>query len=385
MKKILIFLTFLTSLGFAQQDSSLVPFTRKTIVSKHLKEKREYWVRLPLGYNQKSSYPVIYILDAEWRFNIAQALETDLSENGKIPQHIVVGITHPNRRLDLSFSTSKVNHKGEIDTLAFTIENSGNGKHFLAYLEQELIPEINKNYRSNGYNILVGHSLGGYFCSYVLPEQKSFKSLQIYDPSIWYSNGEAIDQIDSHDLKIANCNVYLTASGNFQNKFDNHHQKIDSLVEVLKNQSKINIRYKCYTSENHNSMYLHSFLDGIKMVYEGYDFQTENRKPSNTSELIRFYGEFSKQMGHEFSPPVQHFREIGYQQFQKKNFEDCIVALENYLQIEKNDAFAQELLGDAYHFVGDTNKSKKAYKNAQKLAPNNQRLKVKLNKNTSND
>jgi predicted alpha/beta superfamily hydrolase len=81
----------------------------------------------------------LYVLDGESRFSLVNALEKDLSSNDKIPQHSVVGITHPNRRLDMTFSTSKVKYTGDMDTTSFNSKNSGNGFNFLAFIEEELM------------------------------------------------------------------------------------------------------------------------------------------------------------------------------------------------------------------------------------------------------
>jgi hypothetical protein len=40
------------------------------------------------------------------------------------------------------------------------------GKTFCTFIKDELIPEINKNYRTNGYQILAGQSNSGLFVMY---------------------------------------------------------------------------------------------------------------------------------------------------------------------------------------------------------------------------
>lgn len=379
MKKILIYLIFLSTSLHAQVDTNLVEIINYSIDSKILETQRNYWVSLPSDYDSTNVYPVIYVLDAEWKFSITNALEKDLSDNGKIPKHIVVGITHLNRRLDMSFSTSTVNVYDDKDNTAFNSKNSGNGLKFLTFLEEELIKEINLRYSTSGFNILIGHSLGGYFCSYILPIQKSFKSLQIYDPSIWYSKGEAIRQIESNLSQNTSSIIFLSSSGNFENQFANHHKKIEELNKSFNRFPNIRIEYKTYENENHNSMYMYSFLDGMSMLYKDYEIKMGGPKTIiDVSIIDEHYKQFSKTIQFEFKPPINLYLEAGTINFSQKKYQNCIEAIETYLVRNSKDPYALELIGDAYAIIGNKNQSLNSYKKAFEINPENNRLKGKI-------
>jgi predicted alpha/beta superfamily hydrolase len=379
MKNILIYLIFLSTSVHAQVDTNLEEITNCAIDSKILETKRNYWVRLPSSYDSTCVYPVIYVLDAESRFSLINALEKDLSDNGKIPQHIVVGIAHPNRRLDMSFSTSNVNCNNDLDTTAFNSQNAGNGLKFLTFIEQELLPEVNLKYSTSGFNILIGHSLGGYFCSYILPIQNSFKSLQIYDPSIWYSQGEAIKHIDSNLTQNTSSIIFLSSSANFENQFANHHKKIEELNQTLKRFPNIHSEYKTYENEHHNSMYLYSFLDGMSMLYKGYEIKRGGWETLiNVSIIEEHYKHFSQTIQFEFTTPINLYLEVGEINFRQKKYQNCIEALETYLDKNSKNPYALELIGDAYAIIGKRKESLKSYRKAFELSPENSRLKGKI-------
>ncbi len=67
---------------------------------------------LPTNYHKDSSSAVVYVLDAEHRFELSYTLAKELFENqGTIPEVIVVGKPHIDRfhRInDLTFTDSKV-------------------------------------------------------------------------------------------------------------------------------------------------------------------------------------------------------------------------------------------------------------------------------------
>lgn len=382
MKNVLIyFLLFFSILLHAQVDTNLVEVKQYTIDSKFLETERNYWVSLPSNYDSTNTYPVMYVLDAEWRFSITNALEKELSSDGKIPAHIVVGITHPNRRLDMSFSTTKVNHKGQKDTVAFNAKNSGNGLPFLNFIENELIKEVNQKYATSGFNILIGHSLGGYFCSYILPQQKSFRSLQIYDPSIWYSEGEAVQQIQDNLSKQSNCIVFISSSGNYKNQFTNHHKKIKKLNRTLNRFRNIRNKYKNYKDESHNSMFLHSFIDGTSMLYDGYEMKAGGLETKNSaSEIEVHFKQFSEKIQFEFTPPMHLYFHVGVANFHQRKYANCVEALEIYLEKNPKHRYVLELTGDAYFGLGKKAESLKYYTKAYELSPENIGLKKKIEK-----
>ncbi|WKK77880.2 alpha/beta hydrolase-fold protein [Marivirga salinae] len=255
--------------SFAQTDSSIFNFTKHKIDSKFLQENREYWVSLPLNYSETVNYNVMYVFDAEWRFDLIRNIEFDFSANQKIEKHIIVGIPHMNidykRNYDLSFSQSRTEYDGEsVDSTWYNSSNSGGGHNFYNYLTQELIPSIDSIYATNGNNTLVGHSMGGYFGAYILSMNHPFSTLHLYDPSIWYSNGEAVEVIKNGIKKDGAVNILIT----YQPKPSFHKQKIEALIDELKKIESINLNYYLYEKETHNSLFLPSFMKGINLLME---------------------------------------------------------------------------------------------------------------------
>ena len=67
-----------------------------------------------------------------------------------MPALIVVGIGNTDRTRDLTPSRAKVE----------SYPTSGGGDKFLEFIQSELIPEIEKRYRTAPYRIFAGHSFG---------------------------------------------------------------------------------------------------------------------------------------------------------------------------------------------------------------------------------
>ena len=266
---------FLFSLLLSLFGNTQTCYEIHKIKSNALKEKRNICVGLPENYHSDSSYSVVYVLDAEHRFEFTYSLAKELFENqNAIPEVIVVGIHHIDRShriTDLTFTDSKVDAKGKEDTIGyFTSSMTGNGLHFLQFLEDEVVPYVNKQYRTNGFNTLMGHSIGGYFCAYVLPIQKSFSAFQIYDASIWYNDGDAINHIQKRLDSNYKSNIFIskgTAFNGPRENVDHHLLMIDSLGAVLIDYPNLKVTTASY-EKDHNAMYLFSVMEGLTILFK---------------------------------------------------------------------------------------------------------------------
>ncbi|TBW30010.1 alpha/beta hydrolase [Gramella sp. KN1008] len=264
MRPSIIIIFFLLTLnGLAQESLCVNKMIRHTIKSEYLNEDRDYWVSLPLKYSDSIKYPVIYVLDAEWRFDLIKNITFDLGAHKKIENSIVIGIPHidwENKRgQDLTFSNSRIEYDGEkVDSTWYNDSNSGKGMQFYSYLTKELIPEVNDKYSTNKHETLIGHSYGGYFGSYILSLDHPFEVLHMYDPSIWYSNGEVISRFkDSKSSK--SLKIHLT----YQPEPEFHKIKVEEFIEVLESDESIILTKEFYENDTHNSLFLDSFYKGI--------------------------------------------------------------------------------------------------------------------------
>jgi tetratricopeptide (TPR) repeat protein len=127
-------------------------------------------------------------------------------------------------------------------------------------------------------------------------------------------------------------------------------------------------------------MYLYSFLDGMSMLYKGYEIKKGNWDSTNinVSMIEAHYKQFSKSMQFEFTPPRSLYREVGIINFNQKKYQNCIEALEKYFNKNCKDSFALELMGDAYALIGKKSQSLKYYKLANEISPDNLRIKGKI-------
>jgi predicted alpha/beta superfamily hydrolase len=196
-------LAFLTTLIYGQttktrQQENARPFVLgeiREIQSRVLAEKRILNIYLPEGYTQNDTihYPVIYLLDGsadEDFIHIAGLVQfSSFDWIGQLPKSIVVGIATVDRRRDFTFPTTIAEDKKKYPT-------TGQSGKFIAFLETELQPFVEKGYKTSGSKTIIGQSLGGLLATEILFKKPAlFTKYIIVSPSLWWDNGSLLDHL----------------------------------------------------------------------------------------------------------------------------------------------------------------------------------------------
>ena len=162
------------------------------IHSKILNEDREVIIHLPINYDQKKKYPVMYVLDGSSQDkHIAKKFEI-LSSAGYVPETIVVGIPNVNgkgRQRDYTPPYMKM----DIDEKDSPL---GEGDQFLYFMEKALFPFIEKNYSVSNNRSLAGNSRGGLLVMYfLLYKPDLFKGRFCFSPAFWRDDNLIINKV----------------------------------------------------------------------------------------------------------------------------------------------------------------------------------------------
>ena len=303
-------------------------------------EERPIYIGLPADYDSTKAYPVIYTLDAEWTFETTQILAKKLALDDHIPAHIVIGVLNDGqekRIRDLTFGPSYINGEGDLDSNTFfNREHTGGGFRFLSFLEDELAEYVKTLHKTNGFNLLIGHSLSGYFGSYALSKDAIFGGYILIDPSIWYDYPEALEGVRTLLTDDYTSNVFVSSATDGGKQSPYFLEKIQEFVSTLSMHKNVRLRHKRYTDEHHGSVVLPSILDGLKFIYDDYSFGYISVEDEVTAQdYIDHYKAFSKQLNFEFTPPVDGFRWIAYVNDFQRNYEQAVEAyalcIDNYM------------------------------------------------------
>ncbi|HMF71067.1 MAG TPA: alpha/beta hydrolase-fold protein [Flavitalea sp.] len=235
MKKIFVGLFLVLSAAASSQFQQ--PETI-TIDSKYFNSRREIAVFLPQGYQTypNRTYKVVYLFDAQNSTFVDYVLATSnyLSSLSStfISPYILVGIKTRNRQFEfLPKNQTEQPYKDYSPKVKL-----GGADTLLAHLENEVIPEINKRYRTNKYNIAIGHSLGATFAIYsLIHAPKIFNVVIAISPNLYYDNEQILNQIKepSNYLKLQTKFLYVAYSknGTLESRFYPASEKFQSFFK----------------------------------------------------------------------------------------------------------------------------------------------------------
>ena len=211
MRLLITLLCLLMLPCLSQGQKPITLGTSYEIHSGQLNEQRTINIYLPDGYADSTAkrYDVIYLLDGgvDEDFihfcGLVQYFSFPWLQT--IPQSIVVGVANTDRKRDMAFPTTVKEDKKQWPT-------TGGSAKFMAFLEKDLAPYIEKNYRTNGRKTLVGESLAGLFaCEVLLKKPALFNNYLIISPSLWWDNGSLLKgkHALSATVPAVKTNVYI--------------------------------------------------------------------------------------------------------------------------------------------------------------------------------
>ena len=247
---------------------------KHSLYSTVLQEERNYWVHLPDSYGRDITqrYQVIYLLDGDAFFHSVVGISrTFTTVKGRhLPPSIIVGVLNVDRTRDLTPTVSAAGRDGKIAPDAVPL--GGGSELFSRFLTEELRSVIDNSYRTNGKNMLIGHSYSGLFTlNTFLRHTDLFDTYLAVDPSLWWDRGklseEAASLIAGKDF--TGKSLYIgVASKKRTDRVDIHLNKVNHLLkEVLPQAGNLRFFSKSFPEENHGTVAIPGIYDGIKQLY----------------------------------------------------------------------------------------------------------------------
>lgn len=336
-----LFLLFTS--GKAQENVTIGE--KQTLFSKVLNENREIWIHLPKTYNDDTinpaKYPVIYLLDGEINFEYYSGMSDFIARTpyADIPECIVVGIKNTERTRDLT--PTKTEKKSPVNPNVTLFADSGGSENFVKFMQEELKPFIKKNYRTQDYSILVGHSFGGLFAINIfLAHPEYFNAYVANDPSLWWDNEVTIsrtnDYLEKNKKFPAHKTLYVSQADNEEqqkNWNSDMTQAIEKFKGIIEKNGSLNYKHDFFEGEVHGTVSYKGNYEALKFIFKG--FRTNIKQlAKNPGLLEEDYKKFSGKMGVGFIPSEAYLNVV--LKFMKSNdFKES----ENYFMNLKNKLY----------------------------------------------
>jgi predicted alpha/beta superfamily hydrolase len=357
MKQLLILL-FISFSMFSQK-------TTESIISNTLGTTREITIGLPLSYdkNPTKKYPLLILLDGEYLFDPFYGALNYGSYWDDLPETIIVAINQNknNERIDdSSFDNS-------------TGLPSKTAAQFFEFIGGELLPYIDKKYRTAGFRVIAGHDTTAGFLNFFL-----YKDSPIFTAYISLSPElapEMENRITDRLSKMKQPVFYYQSSAD--GDIRQLREPIESLDKNIKSihNPMIDYKYDKFNNASHYSLVLYSIPSALYQIFDSY-------KPISSSEfsekivvlqsgyvdyLTQKYKTMSDKLGLKATIRLNDFKAIEAAILKNKAYNEldklAEIADKNY---PKSMLAAYEL-GLMYEKSGDPKRAAQKYQHASQL------------------
>lgn len=221
-----------------------------------VKTKRIYelYIKLPPDYSKSKRYPVVYLTDALYTFQVASGTTRLPVNSGWMEEIILVGISWQ-KDTRAQYSRDR-DYTPTVEK--YWISPTGEAGKHLTFINDNVIKHVEENYSADpDRRTYVGQSFGGLFGAYILlVKPETFKNYVLSSPSLWYDN-KSIMKIELESAKKRsdiNANVYI-AVGELETSehSSGKHDMVEaakSFYSRLKNREYQSLQLKFVTVES---------------------------------------------------------------------------------------------------------------------------------------
>ena len=353
MKKIILFLFFICSNAIFSQKVT------DTISSKRLNEEREITIGLPPSYDKhpNQKYPVLVLLDGDFLFDAFQGALSYSNYWDDLPEVIIVGISQ--------------NKNNERETDCAVDQENGlpteKGEAFFEFIGLELLPYIEKKYRTAPFKMIAGlDTTAGFLNCYLYKDIPLFDAYISMSPELPKGMEE---QLPDRLAAIQKPIFYYHSSGDGDMK--KMRKRILALDEVAKkiNKPSLNYRFDDFKGASHYSLVLNSIPSALYQIFSVY-------QPISTTEfnekiavltsgyvdyLIQKYDVIEKSFALKLPIRLNDFKAIEAAILKNKAYPE----FEKLAQLAKKSypksMLADYQMGQMYEKKGETAKAVKSY------------------------
>lgn len=345
MKKILLLYLCFSIYGTALSQD-IMNVKQYSFKSSVYDEKRSFRIALPASTYHNVKYNVLFVLDADYTFDVIASTAIYLQTFDYIPPTAVVAIDYstPGNRNDVGYdlSNNSLNSSGEL---------------FYNYINTDLAREINKILPTSGFNTLVGHSYTASYLNYYINAGNDYiKSYILFSP-------EEMGQLPRFETnyKTTVPSIRIITAIDDTNARKSYGQ---SLYETF-HEKHYDVKLKNIKAD-HMSIIPTGIMEALTGLYDKYyniDSIYNIIEQTDTSlwEIFSNINESNKNLYNQALPIsgsyISAFLWTAIQREEKESIEKLRVYYKNALMNEESDPNALGVMGDLMNKLGQWNEA----------------------------
>ena len=282
---------------------------RVTLTSTVLGEERILFVRTPNGYAAGGQrYPVLYLTDGDTQFLHTVATVEFLARVGRMPEMIVVGITNTDRTRDLTPTRARIDGRD--------FPTAGGANNFLRFLETEVVPYVERSYRTEPFRVFAGHSFGGLFAVHAfLTKPDLFDAVIAVSPTLFWDEDLPVrraEEFFAGQVPLRRTLVVTVGSEGPQMQ-----TAFDAFRRVLSQVRADGFTWEAVQldDEDHGSVVLRSHYLGLRRIFDGWQLPRDTATGNYTGTLAdvrAHYAKLSDRLGYTVKLTEGTINQLGY-------------------------------------------------------------------------
>lgn len=233
------------------------------------------YIKLPRGYqrNKTKRYPVIYITDANYAFQVVSGATRFPMNTNKMQHAILVGISYSKGSRG---DTSRIRDFTPAYAKSWK-KLTGEGPQHLRFINEVVFKHIDKHFRTDTNNrTFVGNSLGGLFGAYILiTKPDMFNNYVLGSPSLWFNNEVFFELINKTqiDKSALNAKVFVGIGERETTKLDGRYDMVEHaqlFVKRLNDWKLPNLKLKLLVipEANHETAFPTTAIQGLYWLHK---------------------------------------------------------------------------------------------------------------------
>jgi tetratricopeptide (TPR) repeat protein len=224
----------------------------------------------------------------------------------------------------------------------------GGANNFRRFLSTELIPSIDRAFRTDGFRILSGHSAGGQFALYVLTSEPAlFRAYFALSPSLDWD-----DRLPARSLTRALESATSLPAFLYVARSDDSGQALadwDGLVAALRSRNVPGFRWKseAFPEERHTTLPLLGQIHALRALYAGYR-PNEDLADQGITAVQKHYDEVSRTLGWPVPIPEDALNAVAYASLSQGRVDEAIALFQRNVDANPGSANAWDGLADGY-------------------------------------
>jgi hypothetical protein len=269
-----------------------------TIQSEILKQTRTVQVHLPPSFAKSAPsrrYPTMVVLDGQWLLDSVVPTAEVLASHGQIPESVIVAIENTD---DYEGRVHDLTPPGL--SVSGSSRNEG-GDRFLDFIEKELLPAVDAQFKGGNPRTLIGTSSGGILVTYAAAARPAFRFALALDTPTHLDDNWLIKKVVERARTSTSPMHYASLEARF-GWSDEAWKQLTSAAP-----SNWLLYREHLPHESHTSMQFAGAYIGLREIFRDYSMITTQNAP--TTSILPAYEKLASSYGATVIPPAPLLRE----------------------------------------------------------------------------